>query len=226
MSSFRMEGILSPLVFSVLAFALGYQAHSFFAGPNPSLLTPTDSASSSTLSPKSKSKSRSKLSSNANPPSIGSGSGSGSGSSSGTDSESDAEDTAAALSSDLTSAKFSSGEEMKLVLVVNDELKMTKGKVAAQAGHATLACAITLKEANPRLFRAWQNQGQPKIALRCANTEELEILAAQARSLNLCARTIRDAGRTQVAPGSKTIVGIGPGPARLINTVTGKLKLL
>jgi len=34
---------------------------------------------------------------------------------------------------------------------------------------------------------------QPKIALKCKDTEELEILAAQARSLNLCARTIQDA---------------------------------
>jgi len=34
---------------------------------------------------------------------------------------------------------------------------------------------------------------QPKIALKCKDTEELEILAAKARSLNLCARTIQDA---------------------------------
>ncbi|WVW86339.1 peptidyl-tRNA hydrolase [Kwoniella bestiolae CBS 10118] len=204
MTSIRMDGLLSPLVISIIAFAAGYQVHTFLSSrPNPSLLTPTDSSKKTKSLPSQSS-----------------------GSEGGTDTESDAEDTAAALSSDLTSTKFSSSEEMKLVLVVNDELKMTKGKIAAQAGHATLACAMTLKEANPRLFRAWQNQGQPKIALRCANTEELEILAAQARSLNLCARTIRDAGRTQVAPGSKTIVGIGPGPARLINTVTGKLKLL
>lgn len=69
-------------------------------------------------------------------------------------------------------------------------------------------------------------QGQPKIALRIADTEQLDELARQARALNLCARTIQDAGRTQVAAGSKTVCGIGPGPARLINQVTGKLKLL
>jgi len=34
---------------------------------------------------------------------------------------------------------------------------------------------------------------QPKIAVRCVDTEELEALAAQARSRNLCARTIQDA---------------------------------
>jgi len=37
------------------------------------------------------------------------------------------------------------------------------------------------------------NDRQPKIALKCKDTEELEILAAKARSLNLCARTIQDA---------------------------------
>ncbi|WWC91882.1 peptidyl-tRNA hydrolase [Kwoniella dendrophila CBS 6074] len=217
MSSIRMDGFLPPIVISVIAFALGYQVNSILSNrPNPSLLTPTDSASSKSKNVKSSS------SSSVSGRSIKSASGS----DGGTDTESDEEDSQAALESELGATKFSSSEEMKLILVVNDELKMTKGKIAAQAGHATLACALTLKEANPRLFRAWQNQGQPKIALRCANTEELEILAAQARSLNLCARTIRDAGRTQVAPGSKTVVGIGPGPARLINTVTGKLKLL
>ncbi|WVR09576.1 peptidyl-tRNA hydrolase [Kwoniella sp. DSM 27419] len=213
MSTFRMDGtFIPPIVLSVLAFALGYQVHSFFSPrSDPALLTPVDNAKAPSASSK-------KVKSTSSAPSVAS--------DSGTDTDSDAEDSAAALSSDLSAAKFSSSEEMKLILVVNDELKMTKGKIAAQAGHATLACALTLKEANPRLFRAWQMQGQPKIALRCANTEELETLAAQARSLNLCARTIRDAGRTQVAPGSKTVVGIGPGPARLINTVTGKLRLL
>nr|XP_018261068.1 peptidyl-tRNA hydrolase [Kwoniella dejecticola CBS 10117]OBR83226.1 peptidyl-tRNA hydrolase [Kwoniella dejecticola CBS 10117] len=142
MSSIRMDGILSPLVISLIAFSAGYQLHSYFASPsrsNPSLLTPTDS-SSSKKGDRDNGKAKSALS----------GSGSGSGSEGGTDTESDIEDTQAALSSDLTSTKFSSSEEMKLVLVVNDELKMTKGKIAAQAGHATLACALTLKEANPR----------------------------------------------------------------------------
>lgn len=68
--------------------------------------------------------------------------------------------------------------------------------------------------------------GQPKICLKAATTEDIDAMARHARSLNLCARTIQDAGRTQVAPGSKTVLGIGPGPARLINQVTGKLKLL
>ncbi|WVQ74345.1 peptidyl-tRNA hydrolase [Cryptococcus sp. DSM 104548] len=209
MSSARMEvGIIPSIVVSIITFALGYQAHNYFAAPTPALEAPK-------AKPRSPRKFQAAEAQNTDDDDSLS------------DAESDSSDASSAVSNaDLTAPKWSSFEEMKLVLVVNDELKMTKGKIAAQAGHATLACAMTLKEANPKLFKAWQMQGQPKIALRTANTEELEILAAQARSINLCARTIRDAGRTQVAPGSKTIVGIGPGPAKLINTITGKLKLL
>nr|XP_019010494.1 peptidyl-tRNA hydrolase [Kwoniella pini CBS 10737]OCF49275.1 peptidyl-tRNA hydrolase [Kwoniella pini CBS 10737] len=212
-----MDSIISPIVISIIAFSAGYQLNSYLSSKsNQSLLL----SSKNSFSSKKKSESSNNNNNNESESEISNES------EGGTDTESDLEDTKAALSSNLNLTKFNNKEEMKLILIINDELKMTKGKIAAQAGHATLACALTLKEANPKLFRAWQNQGQPKIALRCANTEELEILAAQARSLNLCARTIRDAGRTQVAPGSKTVVGIGPGPARLINTVTGKLKLL
>lgn len=42
-------------------------------------------------------------------------------------------------------------------------------------------------------IKSWADDSQPKIALKCKDTEELEILAAKARSLNLCARTIQDA---------------------------------
>jgi peptidyl-tRNA hydrolase len=41
-----------------------------------------------------------------------------------------------------------------MVLVVNDSLKMSKGKIAAQAGHATLACAMMLKDINPKVRSA------------------------------------------------------------------------
>ncbi|KAL0245561.1 peptidyl-tRNA hydrolase [Cryptococcus tetragattii IND107] len=204
MSTVRTEGIFPSIIFSILAFTLGYQAHSLLSRSTPAVAAPK--SPKGTRSPRKFQQQDDYESAS--------------------DTESDASDNAAALATDLSDIKYSSFEEMKLVLVVNDELKMTKGKIVAQAGHATLACAMTLKEANPKLFKAWQMQGQPKIALRGANTEEIETLAAQARSVNLCARTIRDAGRTQVAPGSKTIVGIGPGPAKLINTITGKLKLL
>ena len=52
---------------------------------------------------------------------------------------------------------------------------------------------------------------QAKIALKGTSEDQLMELEAIAKSLNLCARAIHDAGRTQVAAGSRTVLGIGPG---------------
>ena len=41
-------------------------------------------------------------------------------------------------------------------------------------------------------------------------------LAAKADSLDLDVVVIKDAGRTQIAPGSKTVMGLGPGIVLLI----------
>lgn len=56
--------------------------------------------------------------------------------------------------------------------------------------------------------------------------EELELLQATAVSLGLVAEVIADAGRTQIASGSHTVLGIGPAPKSVIDKVTGSLKLL
>lgn len=65
-----------------------------------------------------------------------------------------------------------------------------------------------------------------KIALQVKSEAELEILQATAMSLGLVAEVIADAGHTQIAAGSHTVLGIGPGPASVINKVTGDLRLL
>jgi peptidyl-tRNA hydrolase len=107
------------------------------------------------------------------------------------------------------------------------------GKIAAQCSHATLACYKALsrqeaKSSNPSasILRRWEQLGQAKIAVQVKSEEELLVLQAQAISLGLCAKVIHDAGRTQIASGSATVLGIGPGPKSVINQVTGGLKLL
>ncbi|KAJ3882305.1 peptidyl-tRNA hydrolase [Lentinula edodes] len=103
---------------------------------------------------------------------------------------------------------------------------MTVGKISAQCGHATLACYKALTKKNPKLVRHWERTGQAKIALKGTSEEQLLELEAIAKSLNLCARSIIDAGRTQVEPGTRTVLAIGPAPVPLINEVTGSLRLL
>ncbi|KAJ5093253.1 peptidyl-tRNA hydrolase 2 [Penicillium angulare] len=118
-------------------------------------------------------------------------------------------------------------EEVKLVLVIRTDLGMTKGKIAAQASHATLACyKYFLKhEPDSPILRQWENMGQAKIALQIKGEDELLTLQAQAMSLGLCARVIQDAGRTQIASGSRTVLGV-LGPKSVVDGVTGHLKLL
>jgi len=119
-------------------------------------------------------------------------------------------------------------EECKMVLVVRTDLGMTKGKIGAQCGHAVLACYKQfLKHApNSAVLKRWEHMGQAKVALQVKSEEELEVLQAQALSLGLVAHIIHDAGRTQIASGSATVLGIGPGPKSVVDQVTGGLKLL
>ncbi|OBZ83896.1 Peptidyl-tRNA hydrolase 2, mitochondrial [Choanephora cucurbitarum] len=117
-------------------------------------------------------------------------------------------------------------DNFKMTLIVRSDLGMTKGKIAAQCGHATLACYKAAKKSNPKLLRAWEYSGQAKVALKCDNEDKLYEFQAVALSLGLPAQVIQDAGRTQTAPGTRTVLGVGPGPAELIDQVTGKLKLL
>ncbi|KAI0321672.1 peptidyl-tRNA hydrolase, partial [Amylostereum chailletii] len=133
-------------------------------------------------------------------------------------------DSEAEVGEDLASVQPGTLEECKLVLVVRSDLGMSAGKIAAH--HATLACYKALSKNNPKLLKHWERTGQTKIALRCDSEDDLLLLQAQAQSLDLCARSIQDAGRTQIAAGSRTVLGVGPGPARLVNQVTGKLRLL
>ncbi|KAF2151775.1 PTH2-domain-containing protein [Myriangium duriaei CBS 260.36] len=119
-------------------------------------------------------------------------------------------------------------EPCKLVLVVRTDLGMTKGKIAAQCGHATLACYKSLLN-NPStapILQRWEKYGQAKIAVQVKSEEELQTLQAQAMSLGVCAKIIHDAGRTQIASGSATVLGVGPAPESMVNQVTGHLKLL
>ena len=111
------------------------------------------------------------------------------------------------------------------------------GKIAAQCSHATLACYKALQKSRAstlsfnlssslRVLQAWERYGQAKVVVQVKSEEELEMLQVRAMSLGLVAKIVHDAGRTQIASGSATVLGVGPGPKRIVNEVTGDLKLL
>ncbi|KAJ3410346.1 hypothetical protein HDV05_003876 [Chytridiales sp. JEL 0842] len=74
-------------------------------------------------------------------------------------------------------------------------------------------------------LKRWEKWGQAKITLKCQSEDEMLDLQKKARGLGLVACSIKDAGRTQIAAGSRTVLAIGPAPKKLIDEVTGHLKL-
>uniref|UniRef100_A0A8D0LBA6 Peptidyl-tRNA hydrolase 2, mitochondrial n=1 Tax=Sphenodon punctatus TaxID=8508 RepID=A0A8D0LBA6_SPHPU len=115
--------------------------------------------------------------------------------------------------------------EFKMVLIVRNDLKMGKGKVAAQCSHAAVAAYKQVQRRNPELLMQWEYCGQPKVVLKAPDEETLIQLLADAKEQGLNVSLIQDAGRTQIVPGSRTVLGIGPGPADVVDKVSGLLKL-
>ncbi|KAF9306571.1 hypothetical protein BGZ74_005149 [Mortierella antarctica] len=107
---------------------------------------------------------------------------------------------------------------------LHEEFKMAR-KAAAQCCHATLANYKELAKKAPKTLKQWEYCGQAKVTLKIDSEEDMLLLQAQAMSLGLAAHSIRDAGRTQIAAGSRTVLAVGPGPVSIINSVTGHLKL-
>jgi peptidyl-tRNA hydrolase, PTH2 family len=115
---------------------------------------------------------------------------------------------------------------MKQAIVVRSDLKMGKGKVAAQVAHASLSAAEETQTKRPNWYAAWKEGGQAKIVLRVGSEDELRQLFQKAKAGGLPVSLIQDRGLTQVDPGTVTCVGIGPAPEREVDEITGKLKLL
>lgn len=118
-------------------------------------------------------------------------------------------------------------EECKMVLIVRHDLQMGKGKVAAQCSHATLAAYQQAQktELGRMCIEKWESEGTTKITLKCPDEANMLQLQKEARAAGLVAKSILDAGRTQIAAGSRTVLAIGPGPISTIDKITRNLKL-
>lgn len=119
-----------------------------------------------------------------------------------------------------------SPQEPKVVFVVREDLRLTAGKVAAQVAHAAVMLVEEASRRKPRLVEDWKAAGQRKIVLLAPNLVVLEELARGARARGLTTVIVEDAGHTEVAPGTRTVLGIGPAPASAIDPVTAHLPLL
>ncbi len=100
----------------------------------------------------------------------------------------------------------------------------SKGKIAAQAGHAFLgAYRIAMRLPLAREWvKAWNARGCAKITLTIATEAEMVECSQRALAAGLPSIVIEDAGRTEVLAGTRTVCAIGPAPVHLIDALTGR----
>lgn len=113
--------------------------------------------------------------------------------------------------------------EYKQCIIIRDDLKLSKGKLAVQVAHAAVSAAEWASRSD---LESWKEGGQKKVVLRVEKLQNLFELKEKARREGLSTALITDAGLTEIAPGTVTVLGIGPARADYIDKVTGNLKLV
>lgn len=113
---------------------------------------------------------------------------------------------------------------MKQVIVINSGLELSKGKWMAQAGHAAVQGAWKVFEKKPEVFEKWRSEGQKKVVLQ-TDEEGLSKIKEKAGRVGAPFVEVRDAGLTEVEPGTLTCVCLGPGEGEALNKIVGSLPL-
>jgi PTH2 family peptidyl-tRNA hydrolase len=126
---------------------------------------------------------------------------------------------------------------VKQVIVLRKDLNMRKGKMAAQAAHASLLTIIeriklgddyTFDLIKDEAFVEWfANDNFAKIVVGCDSEEELLEINNKAIKAGLPRSLVQDLGRTEFKGKlTFTAVAIGPAESEIIDSITGHLKLL
>ncbi len=111
----------------------------------------------------------------------------------------------------------------KQVILVRTDLKLSKGKMAAQCSHASVDAVL---KSSKTKIDSWQKEGMKKSILKVKDKTELMEYKKKAGQLKLKTALIIDAGKTHLEPGTVTCLAIGPDKEKEIDKVTGKLKLI
>jgi PTH2 family peptidyl-tRNA hydrolase len=126
----------------------------------------------------------------------------------------------------LRKVRLSGDQEIKQAIVVRTDIKMGKGKLVAQASHASLMSYLNCKNKEEAIARDWISTGEKKVVLKVNGETELVALRRLCERERIPCALVVDAGLTQIEPGTSTALGIGPWYGEEINKISGDLKLL
>ena len=108
----------------------------------------------------------------------------------------------------------------KQAIILRDDLDMSEGKRIAQACHASLK---SYKKVDKEVKDNWEREGAKKVALKYNNLKELK---GRADEVDVPSALIKDAGLTELKPGTVTAMGVGPAHEKEVDKITGELELI
>ena len=112
----------------------------------------------------------------------------------------------------------------KMVILIRKDIKMSKGKVLAQVGHAVVEATIKAYT-KTTLFYKWQADGEKIVILKVPNEKTLDTIMTIADRKDVHNGKVIDAGLTEVSPGTTTVGYVGPDYNDKIDKLTRQLKL-
>ena len=117
------------------------------------------------------------------------------------------------------------GKAMKQVIVLRKDLGMRKGKMCAQAAHASMK--VVLENIDHPDVKAWLSDKFTKIVVSVNSEEELKEVYENAKRKSVVCSLILDAGLTEFdGVATYTAVAVGPAKNEKLDSITGHLKLL
>ncbi len=116
--------------------------------------------------------------------------------------------------------------QLTMAIITRADLKLSKGKLAAQAAHAAVDAAFTSSKVAAKQLADWRANGARKIVVVARNLEHLKRIYGEARADGLVAEMISDAGHTEIPAGTVTVVAIGPAERDEVDAIIGSLPLL
>jgi len=115
--------------------------------------------------------------------------------------------------------------EIKQVIAVRKDLKLTKGKMSAQVAHASVEAYRLAKDQHSQITKIWTATGAKKVVVYVEDKTDLINLMGKLPS-EIPSKVIIDSGRTHLEPGTMTCIGIGPYHEDQLDKYTGALKLV
>nr|XP_006818139.1 PREDICTED: peptidyl-tRNA hydrolase 2, mitochondrial-like [Saccoglossus kowalevskii] len=119
--------------------------------------------------------------------------------------------TAAVNSANADVSVMGDTGDCKLIIVVRNDLKMGKGKVAAQCSHAAVSAYKKLGRTNPEMLKNWEYSGQPKVVVKAPDEETLFMGMCSYHALYWCGNRGQEPVVTINTKNHRRLIGVGTG---------------